>query len=57
MFELLKWLASWGMKIAPFYIPLMLGFMALNFYLKMRASKAHQKPNFKRKMKRVKGVK
>lgn len=55
MFEFIKWLAEWGMRIAPFYIPLMLGFVALNFYLNFRQSRAHKKPSgLKRKMKRFK---
>lgn len=60
MFEFVKWLAHWGMVIAPVYIPTMLGFVALNFYLSVRASKAHKKPNLKnlkQKSSRVKGTK
>jgi hypothetical protein len=50
-----KWLAEWGMRIAPFYIPLMLGFVGLNFYLNFRASRAHKKPSgSKRKIKHFK---
>jgi hypothetical protein len=48
------------MVIAPVYIPTMLGFVALNFYLSVRASKAHKKPNLKnlkQKSSRVKGTK
>ncbi len=53
MLDWIRAAAAFGLKIAPFYLPLMLGFIALNWYLKMRKTRAQQKPRVNKKLRGI----
>lgn len=53
MNDWIKALAAFGLKTGPFYLPLVFGFIALNWYLKMRQTKSQEKPKISKKIKRL----